>query len=119
MDDLLAIAYLWLAHVLITSPVVAPLVWFTRRRVQWHVWESAVFVAPFGVWLALIYFGSQPKSLANLAECYIISCAIAVAALVQALFGKLPGNRLLPVALMTTVIAAGVAAYFLTPVLPE
>ena len=59
--DFLPFAFLWLAHVVITSPVVAPLVWFTRRRVKWHVWELAVFIVPFGVWLGLMYTGHDRK----------------------------------------------------------
>ena len=49
----------------------------------------------------------------------MISAALAVAALVQALFSKTRGNRLVPALLMTAVIVAGVAAYLLTPMWPE
>lgn len=86
---------------------------------QWHVWELAVFIVPFGVWFGLMDTGLRPKTLANLAECFMISAAIGVAALAQALFSRAPGDRMVPAMLMTAVIAAAVAAYFLTPMWPE
>ena len=86
MDDLIAIASLWLAHVVIAGVVVVPVVWFTRRRVQWRWWQLAVFIVPFGVWFALLYAGWRPKTLANLGECFMISGAIVVAAIAQGLF---------------------------------
>lgn len=118
-DDFLFLAYLWLVHVVITGPVVAPLVWLTRRRVQWHVWELAVFIVPFGVWFALMETGLRSKTLANLGECFMISAAIGVAAVAQALFSRRPSNRIVPAVLITAVIAAAVATYLLTPTWPE
>ena len=118
-DDFLFLAYLWLVHVVVTSPVVAPLVWLTRRRVQWHVWELAVFIVPYGVWFGLMNAGLRPKTLANLGESFYISAAIVVAAIAQALFSRTFGNRIVPAVVMTAVIAAAVAAYLLTPMWPE
>ena len=65
LDLVLGVAALWLIHVVVTLPVVVPVVWLSRRSVRWHWWETAVFVMPFAVWLTLFYKDDMPKTLAN------------------------------------------------------
>src|SRR5438132_1036154 len=119
MENTLLLAYLWLVHVLLTSPVVVPVVWFARHRVRWHWWETAVFVAPFALWLTLVFADWRPKSLANLGECFFISSAIVGAAVLRALLGRVGNNKRVPVAFVVGVTGVAVATYFITPMWPE
>lgn len=119
MDDSLAIAYLWLCHAFITAPVVAPIVWFSRHRVQWRRWELVAFLLPFAVWLALIYTGGRPKTIANLGECFIISIGIGIAAMVRATLGRSSDSPAVPALLVAALTGVAAAAYYFTPMWPE
>ena len=44
-NDILFMATLWLGHVVVTLPVVAPVVWFTRRLVRWLVGVDGICAA--------------------------------------------------------------------------
>jgi hypothetical protein len=118
-DDILVLAILWLGHAVITLPVVAPVVWFTRRFVRWHWWELTVFLVPFAVWLTLIISGALPKTLANLGEAVYVSAAIVVAAILRAALARIAGSRMVPALLIASVTACAVGVYYFTPMWPE
>lgn len=115
----LFLAYLWLIHVLVTTPVVAPSVWLTRDRLRWNWWEAAVFVVPFTLWLGLQFTNWRPKTLANLGECFLISIAVAVGVVVRVVLGRPRDNKRVAVVLIVGVTAFAVATYFVTPMWPE
>jgi hypothetical protein len=118
-ESLLAVVVVWLAHAVITLPVVVPVVWFTRRFVRWYWWELTVFVAPFAVWLALMNSGPLPKTLANLGEAAFVSVAIVVAAVLRAAVARVTARRITPLLLILGVTACAVVVYYLTPMWPE
>jgi cytochrome bd-type quinol oxidase subunit 2 len=119
MQNALLLAYLWLVHVLVTSPVVAPVLWFGRHRVRWNWWEATVFIVPFSLWLGLVLTNWRPKTLANLGECFLISLAIVVGVLLRTLLGRSGDNRRVGAVLVLGVTAIAVATYFVTPMWPE
>jgi hypothetical protein len=96
-QDALRLAYLWLVHVLVAIPIVAPIVWLARHRVRWHWWEVVVFVLPFSCWLGLVFANWRPKTLANLGECFVVSVAIIVAGVLRTLLDKASERTLVPV----------------------
>lgn len=67
-----------------SPPVVLPIVWFSRRSIQWHWSELAIFVLPFAAWFALFYAGTMPKTPANLGEAFYLSAIIVVAVALRA-----------------------------------
>jgi hypothetical protein len=119
MEDAGPLLWLWLGHAGLALPIVLLSVFLTRRSVSWHWWEASVFVVPFGVWFLLLSADVQPKSLANAAECFLISAAIAVAAPVRAWLGRSTKAVALPVLSIASVVLAGVVIYFLAGVWPE
>ena len=119
MQNALSLGWLWLVHVLLTIPVVAPTAWLARRRITWHRWELLMFVVPFGLWLALMFSNWRPKTLANLGECVFISMAICVAIVIRAGLGSLRESRRVPTLLLSAVSVIAVAVYFATPMWPE
>jgi hypothetical protein len=66
----LLVAYLWVVHAVLALPVVAPLVWFTRKRIHWSWTEGLVFAFPFAAWMTLMIGAwiGPTKTLSNLAE---------------------------------------------------
>ena len=112
---LIFFGYFWAVHAALTIPVVAPTVWFTRSRIHWHRWELTVFVLPFAAWAGLHMGAYMPKSMSNFNECVFISGAIAVAALLRVTLARIADSRLVPVLLITAVIAFAIGVYFVTP----
>ena len=119
MDTPELLARLWAAHAALALVIVAPLVWLTRRRVQWHWWEFLALLLPFTIWWALMSTTLRPKSIANLGECGYISVGIVAAAVVRAILGKHGDRRLVPIMLLLGVVAASIGTYFFTPPWPE
>ncbi len=116
-----SITLIWLIHVAIAGALTTPIVLLGRRRVHWHLWELAAFVAPFGLWLLLMFSGLSAgrKSLANLGEPFYFSLAIPIVALARVAIGTRAAERVCAAVLV--VIACGMAAavFFIVPWLPE
>lgn len=108
---------LWAVHAALAMLVVAPAVWFTRARINWHRWELTEFILPFAAWAALQTY--RPKSLSNFNECVFISGAIAVAALLRVVLARRADNGLVAALLIAAVLAFAVGVYFVTPVWPS
>ena len=119
LDLVLGVAALWLIHVVVTLPVVVPVVWLSRRSVRWHWWETAVFVMPFAVWLTLFYKDDMPKTLANFGEAYYLSAVVASAVVIRAGVARSIENRLVPLLLITVATLCAAAVYYATPMWPE
>ncbi len=111
----------WLMHVVIGAVVSAPVIIFGRKRVHWHAWELAVFVAPFGVWLLLMFseFSTGRKSLANLGEPFYFSLAVSIAALVRVVIGTRGDERICAWSLIVILCGVAAAVFFIVPSLPE
>lgn len=118
-DVLLVVAALWLTHVLVTLPVVVPVVWLSRRSVRWHWWETAVFAMPFAVWLILFHTSDMPKTLANLGEAYYLSAVVASAVVIRAGVARGIDNRIVPVLLIAGATVCAAVVYYATPMWPE
>jgi hypothetical protein len=115
----LFLAYVWLMHVLVTIPVVAPVIWFARHRVRWYWWEALVFILPFTVWMTLMFTSLRPKSIANIGEALMISIGIAAAVLIRLMLGKAGHDKRIAALLLLGVVGVAVGVYFLTQLWPE
>jgi hypothetical protein len=111
--------YIW---AMLTWPmvvVVAPLIYFSRRRVAWRWWEAAAFVLPYAVWIALHSYVCLPKSLANLVELVGLLVALPCAAVLRIILARRLPQLPVAVVLQVLLILVLVFAYFTTPALPE
>jgi len=121
MASVTIIFFAWLLQTIVAAVPTAPVVFFSRRRVHWNVWELLAFVLPFLVWAILMLsdLSTGRKSLSNLVEPALLGIAIGIAAFVRASLGLRLTERGFAWALLggLCIIAAGI--FFLVPSLPE
>lgn len=113
------LAQLWLRHVIIAAVPCLLIVIAGRKRARWQRWEIAAFVLPFVVWAVLTITNSTGKTIANAGEAFLISVAIIIAALIRVAVGYKEHQAFYPKALLLLLCCVAVAAYLLTPGLPE
>jgi hypothetical protein len=95
-DLLLVVVALWLTHVVVTVPVVVPVVWLSRRSVRWHWWETA-----------------------NLGEAYDLSGVVTSTVVIRAGVARGIENRIVPMLLIAGATFFAAAVYYATPMWPE
>jgi hypothetical protein len=110
---------LWLLHVVSASVFAGPIAFFGRQRASWRWWELSGFVVPFLVWLLLMLYGKQPKSLSNVGEVLYISISVAVAVVARVALGPRLPRTPVAVVLLVALCSVAAATYFFTPLLPE
>lgn len=113
------ITLLWLVFSWPIILVVIPLVYFTKRRVNWRWWEGAALIVPFAIWLSLETVVDRPKSLANLFEYAAMVVAIPIAASVRILVAQRLPQLPVAAALQLALVVVIILVYFKTPLLPE
>jgi hypothetical protein len=111
--------YIWLHLTWPMAAVVAPLVFFSRRRVAWRWWEAAAFLLPYVAYFALGRYFPLPKSLANLGELGVILFGVPFAAVLRIALARRAPQLPVAVALQLALIVAPAFPYFSTPMLPE
>ena len=119
MSGIRAALYLWSIYVGIGVVLTAPVVFLTRRRVEWQWWDLAGFILPFWVWMWLMTNSSRPKSLANLGEIGNLLIALAAVAVARALLGRRRGAVVAGVVGQVILVILAGMTYLLTPMLPE
>jgi hypothetical protein len=115
-----AMLWIWVVHLVIGAMLSAPVVFAGRKRVHWRLLDLSAFLLPFSVWVALLNAVSLGKGSTNLlGEPFILSLAIAVAALTRVVVGSRVDERLSSISLVAILCLTAAAIYGLTPSLPE
>ena len=98
-----------------------PIIFFGRKRIHWWMWESLALVIPFCVWLCLMQtdLSTGWKSLSNLAEPFMFSFAIPVAAMVRVAVGTRVNEKKIAGVLIAVLCGVAAAVFFMVPSLPD
>src|SRR4051812_36328545 len=119
MEEYGALLWIWFVYAGIASVLSAPIVFFGRKRVHWHLWELLALIIPYLIWLALVFSALKSKSLANLGEPIYISFAVPILALLRVGVGGSIGERVSAASLLAFLCLVAVGVYFAVPCLPE
>jgi hypothetical protein len=110
---------LWFMHVVLALLLSGPLLYLARNRVIWRPWEALIFVLPYAVWMTCMFSFGEGKSLANLGECFTISCIIPVAVLTRIVTPAHKMQWLYSSILIFAMCLVAIFVFWLTPPLPE
>jgi hypothetical protein len=110
---------LWCLHAIIAAVLSSPVLYFGRHRAKWQAYELLALVLPFLVWAVCITAYSQGKSIANLGECFLISIAIPIAALLRVAMGHRKKQWANSAAIILGLCIVAISIYLFTPSLPE
>lgn len=80
------IFFLWLFHLIPSLIIAGPIVFFTRRRIKWNVWDFAMFVLPYSIWIFLIITHGKGKGIGNMLESLMIGCIVPISPVIRSLF---------------------------------
>jgi hypothetical protein len=119
VPQLLSAAYVWERFALVTAAALAPIVFLSRRRVEWRWWELASIVLPFGLWCVLSLLVPRPKSMANIGEIGILMLGIVALAVLRVAVGRQPASLRLAWLGQIGLLLLVTIVYFTTPELPE
>jgi peptidoglycan/LPS O-acetylase OafA/YrhL len=112
----------WAIHLLVAAVVVAPVVVFTRNRVNWRFWELLALVLPFCIWLALMLSdrSAGSKSLSNfVVEPGILAATVAIGALARGAISRRISDNWAFGAALAGICAAAALVFRFVPTLPE
>ena len=118
MEAVGLILWLWFVQTMIAAVFSAPLFFLARNRVIWP-WEALVFVLPYATWVLCMFADGSGKSLANLAECFIIGAIIPVTVLARIVTPAHRHQWVYSVVLITAMCGVAVVVYVVTPPWPE
>lgn len=95
------------------------LAWLAGEEGSLKATDILVVIAPFIVWLLLLFFWQRPKSLSNLVEPFALVPIIATALAVRAFGFSKRSHTARSVVAFTVCVIAAVGLYALVPALPE
>jgi hypothetical protein len=110
---------IWTVQAMIMVITTGPIVFLTRKRVNWLWGEALVLVLPSALWLMLATTDFVSKSMSNICEPIYVSFATPVVAGLRALAPKWLPNKFCAISFVTILCLAAVIAYFAVPALPE
>jgi hypothetical protein len=85
--------WLWLLHAVFGAILSLPIIYFGRKRINFHRWELLIFIIPFSAWAILMSTDlSLGKSLANLGEPFYFVWSIPFATLMIGIGPPLAGR---------------------------
>jgi len=117
------IFYLWFSHAVTAAVFTWPIVCLGRKRVSWDLTEVFDFIIavtiPFTIWASLIIANSGGKSLSNLGECFVISIAIPVAAVICVFIGHRMTRWIRSSILVFSLCAVAIGTYLFMPMLSD
>jgi hypothetical protein len=112
--------YVWAVFVLIASGLSAPIVVFFWKRVNLTAVDLLALIAPFATWLSLMArYSEGRKSLANLAEPWIIALAVPVTFLIRVAIGRRFSGEVCSWLSVVLLSLVAVAVFWCTPAWPE
>lgn len=121
-QDVPSLIMMWFAHALVAVVLSAPVVILGRHRVQWRFSDVLALVLPFAVWILLTlahYRLFKMPSGKHPAEIWFISLAIALAALMRVMIGRLFRESRTSACLVLALCVVAAAFYFLMPPIPR
>lgn len=112
----------WMVHLIVVAVLVSPIVFLSRKRVQWHSWELLAVVVPFSVWMGLMVsdLSSGIKSLSNLVvEPGILGLTLALGALARVAMSDRLSDRTASRMTLLILCFGAAAVYWSVPGLRE
>jgi hypothetical protein len=107
---------MWPVHVITAIVLSAPLLYFGRRRVSWQPLDCLPLVCPYGIWFVLTLLKPIGKNdLDSVGEPFLLSFAVALAALVRVMIGRKIPERTVSITLTGLLCIAAVVFYFCDP----
>jgi hypothetical protein len=108
----------WTVQIASAVVIVVTFIFLAKARGV-TIYDIALFIAPFMLWLALLSMGLRPKSLSNLFEPFLLIPFLAVCFLLRAFAFRGRANARRSLVAFLIGLAGAIAIYAFVPLLPE
>jgi peptidoglycan/LPS O-acetylase OafA/YrhL len=103
-------------HIVVALVLASPFLFFGRKRVKWKLVDCLGLVCPIGFWFVLTLLKPVAKNdLDSIFEPFMISVAVAMAALARVVVGRKVPENTVSIFLTGLLCVAAVIIYFCDP----
>ena len=114
------IPFSFVIYFIVLAALVGPVAWTWRKRAAWDGLEAVSIVAPFVLWVLLLFIGDRPKTMNSLIVDPVgLGVAVSMIGWLRvAVAPRLGSLRATGLCMLAALVSAGLV-WWLMPVLPE
>jgi|WetSurMetagenome_2_1015567.scaffolds.fasta_scaffold99918_2 hypothetical protein len=113
------IFFLWLFYLVPSIFIAGPVMFFTRKRVEWNLWDFAMFILPYSIWIFLIIAHGKGKGIGNMLESLMIGCIVPISPVTRSLVRDKLNQENLAIGLLIFLCLIAIGVWAFTPAFPE